>query len=87
MVQLLWLIDHPDWVDMTTDSSSLQIFKTIEVSLITMHVFSILIQLIRNIELSKRGIPDVNGVLRAPLESTLGKIEALVSSVLFGFVI
>ena len=45
------------------------------------------ISLVRQYEVKKRGIPDINGVLRGKFESTLGTIELLVSSGLIGYCI
>ena len=49
------------------------------------HCFEYGLSIIRALEVKKRGVPDINGVLRGQLESILGTVELLASSGLFGY--
>jgi hypothetical protein len=55
--------------------------------LMSLHIFSYLVQFFRSYEIAKKGKPDPNGVMRAPCETLILQIELLTSSVLFGYII
>ena len=51
------------------------------------HLFSYVCTFYRKNEIQLRGVPDINGILRAKNESILGTIEIFIDCMFFGYVI
>ena len=49
------------------------------------HLFSYACHMFRLHEIQKNGYPDVNGILRAPIESILSTVETFFDCLLFGY--
>ena len=52
-----------------------------------MHIISYLISYFRRFETSRRGKPDINGVIRARWESILTTLEVIVSAIISGYIL
>ena len=52
-----------------------------------LHIIAYIFDIFRKYEIKKAGKPDINGVIRAPIESVLQSLEIFVSCILFGFTI
>jgi hypothetical protein len=51
------------------------------------HIISYIFDIFRAYEIKKIGRPDINGVIRAPIEMTLQITEIFINCILFGFTI